>query len=77
MRLQLQANKGSAISMSLRADGTPRFVGDGIAKAVVTGNVVDNDNIRIGDLYDIANKAVEAWETLLTDFGLIATTNST
>ncbi len=77
MRLQTQAEKGSMVGMTLGAGGVPRFIGDGTAKAVVTGDVVDNDNNRIGDLYDIANKAVEAWETLLADFGLIATTNGT
>ena len=34
-------------------------------------DVVDNDGNRIGDLYEIAGKAVEAWEALLADFGLL------
>lgn len=70
MQLQTQAKKGSTIAMTLGPGGVPRFIGDGTGKAVVTGDVVDNDNNRIGDLYEIANKAVEAWEHLLTDFGL-------
>ena len=77
MRLQTRAKTGSKIGMTIGAGGVPKFIGDGTAKAVVTGDVVDNDGNRIGDLYDIANKAVEAWETLLGDFGLLATTNST
>ena len=77
MQLQTQAKKGSMSGMTVGADGTPRFIGDGGAKAVVTGHVVDKDNNRIGDLYDIANKALEAWEQLLVDFGLIAVTNGT
>jgi len=77
MRLQTQARKGSMIGMTIGRGGVPQSIGDGAAKAVVTGDVVDNDNNRIGDLYDIANKAVEAWESLLADFGLIAATNST
>ena len=77
MRLQTQAKKGSKIGMTIGAGGVPKFIGDGTAKAVVTGDVVDNDGKRIGDLYYIANKAVETWETLLADFGLIATTNGT
>lgn len=75
MRLQTQPNKGSEIGMAIGANGVPKFFGDGVAKAVVTGDVVDNDGNRIGDLYDIANKAVEAWEALLVDFGFLATTN--
>jgi len=77
MRLQTQAKKGSMVGMTLGAGGVPKFIGDGTAKAVVTGDVVDNDNNRIGDLYEIANKAVKAWENLLVDFGLIAAANGT
>lgn len=77
MRLQTQAKKESTVCMTLGSGGVPKFIGDGTAKAVVTGDVVDNDDNRIGDLYDIANKAVEAWENLLVDFGLIAAANST
>ena len=47
MRLQTQANKGSMISMTVGAGGVPKFTGDGTAKAVVTGDVVDNDGNRI------------------------------
>lgn len=77
MRLQTQAKKGSMIAMTLGADGSPRFIGDGTAKAVVKCDVVDNDKHRIGDLYDIAIKAVEAWEALLADFGLLAAPDGT
>ncbi len=71
MRLQTQPRPGSTIAMTIGAGGVPRFIGDGTAKAIITGTVVDQNNNRIGDLYDIARKAVEAWEALLTDFGLI------
>ena len=70
MKLQTQAKKGSKIAMILGADGVPKIIGDGTAKAVVDGDVVDNNNNHIGYLYDIAQKAVEAWEILLADFGL-------
>ncbi len=75
MRLQTQAKKGSGIGMTFAANGKPIFFGDGTAKAVITGDVVDEQNKRVGDLYDIANKAVEAWEQLLAHFGLITVTN--
>jgi hypothetical protein len=77
MRLQIQAKKGSMIAMTIGAGGVPKFIGDGSAKAVVTGEVVDNAKNRIGDLYEIANKAVEAWERLLVDFGLITMSSGT
>jgi hypothetical protein len=74
MQLKTQAKKGSTIGMTIGAGGVPRFIGDGTAKAVVTGDVVDNDGNRIGDLYEIANRAVEAWEALLVHFGLLEAT---
>lgn len=77
MRLQTQAKKGSMVAVTLGAGGVPRFHGDGTAKAVVTGDVVDNVNGRIGDLYEIAIKAVEAWERLLADLGLAGVKNGT
>ncbi len=77
MRLQTQAKKGSMIAMTIGPGGVPKFTGDGSAKAVVTGEVVDNAKNRIGDLYEIATKSVEAWERLLVGFGLIPVTSGT
>ena len=77
MRLQTQAKEGSMIAMTIGLGGVPRFLGDGSAKAVVTGDVVDNANGHIGDLYEIAIRAVEAWERLLADLGLAAVRSST
>jgi len=69
MQLKTQAKKGSTIGMTLGAHGIPKITGDGTAKAVITGDVVDEHNNHIGDLYEIVNRAVEAWEHLLTDYG--------
>ena len=69
MQLKAQAKKGSTIGMTLGTGGVPKFYGDGTAKAIITGDVVDNKNNRIGDLHKIATKAVEVWEQLLTDLG--------
>jgi hypothetical protein len=71
MELKTQAKKGATMAMTLGTDGVPKFFGDGTAKAIITGDVVDNNNNCIGDLHEIATKAVEAWEQLLADFGLI------
>jgi len=75
--LQTQAKQGSMIGMTIGPGGVPEFIGDGSAKAVVTGEVVDNAKNRIGDLYQIVNKAVEGWERLLADFGLITVSSGT
>lgn len=71
MQLQTQAKKGSMMGMTIGPGGVPKFIGDGTAKAVVTGDVIDSNKHRIGDLYEIANKAVDTWEQLLADFGVI------
>ncbi len=69
MHLKPQAKKDSTNGMTLGANGVPKFFGDGTAKEIITGDIVDNKNNRIGDLHEIATKAVEAWEQLLTVFG--------
>lgn len=77
MQFQPQAKKGSTIAMTVGAGGVPKFFGDGTAKAIITGDVVDNNNNRIGDLREIVRKALEAWEELLADFGLVPPRNKT
>lgn len=67
MQLTTQAKKGSTIGMTLGPGGVPKSFGNGTAKVILTGDVVDNKNNRIGDLHQIATKAVEAWEQLLAN----------
>ena len=69
MQLKTQAKKGSIIGITSGACDVPKFFGDGTAKAIITGDVIDNKNNRIGDLHEIATKAVEVWEQLLTGLG--------
>jgi hypothetical protein len=71
MCLQPQANNGSVIAMTIGAGGVPKFMGDVSAKAVVISRIVDYDNNYLCEFSDITAKAVEAWETLLLEFGLI------
>jgi len=70
MQLQTQAKKGSTIGMTLGTGGVPKFFGDGTAMAIIIGDVVDKDKNPIGNLHEIATKAVKAWEQLFADFGL-------
>lgn len=65
MQLKTQAKKGSIIGITSGAGSIPKFFGDGTANAIITGDIVNNENNRIGDLHEIATKAVEAWEQLL------------
>ena len=69
-QLTTKPEVGAYMAMTLGHDGTPKVSGSGSAKAVITGDVVDRSNNRIGDLHEIAIEAVEAWEQLLNDFNL-------
>jgi len=71
MQLQTQAKKGSTVGMTFGTDGATKFYGDGSAKAIITGDVVDNHNNRIGEFHGITMRALEAWEVLLDDFRLV------
>jgi len=68
--LELTAQAGSGVAMTFATDGTPRIAGSGSARAVITGDIVDKNNYILGDFLEIANEAMEAWEQLLTEFGI-------
>jgi len=65
MQLSTRPVKGSAMAMQVGRDGMPRFLGDGDARAVVTGDVVAVDGVRIGDLQGLIGKAIEAWRRVM------------
>lgn len=58
---------GSGLAMTLNRDGTPKLIGAGSAKAIITGSIIDKDNNRIGELNQIAHEAVAALESLLEE----------
>ena len=72
MRLTTGEGAGSSIAMTLGPRGEPKITsrGGGSGRTVITGKIVDRDENRIGDLYDTALEAVEAWETLLAQLGV-------
>jgi len=69
LRMTTGQEKGSSVAMTLAPDGTPRISGAGAAKAVLTGEVLDGKDAHIGDLDDLARRAVEDWERILQDLG--------
>lgn len=71
MRLQTQAKAGAAVTMTLGPDGVPVIRGDGSGLAVITADVVDPAGKVIGDLFEIQERAVKAWEALLNDYGVL------
>ena len=70
LRLTTGAEKGSGVMLTFGRDGQPVIRGSGSAKAIVTGEVVDSKGEHIGDLYDIAAKALADWEVLLSEYGV-------
>lgn len=76
MKLTPRAQKGSCVVMFMGMDGKSQIHGDGSATAVVTGEVIDKDGSHLGELFDIEQRAVQAWESLLTDLGVVAANSS-
>ena len=72
MRLSTGGEAGSGVGMTFNSDGTPRIMsrGSGSAKAVITGDVIDKDGNKLGDLHEFEQDAVEALEKLLADLGI-------
>ena len=70
LRLTTGASKGSSVVMTLGPDGRPMIFGSGSGMAILRGDVVDDKGEIIGDLHDIANKAIEDWAGLLSAYGV-------
>jgi hypothetical protein len=70
MRLATKGVQGSCAGFFLDPSGKPNVLGDGSASVVITGQVVDKDGKVLGDLFEIEEKAVLAWETLLAEYGV-------
>ena len=68
MQMTAKARKGSIVSLTVDRQGAPRVAGSGTAKAVVTGDILDRDGNKIGDLRETMLEAVEAWESVLDGF---------
>ncbi len=54
----------------LTPNGELRSVGSGSATVIITGNIVDLEERPIGDLYEIQNEAITAWEGMLRSLGV-------
>lgn len=70
MTLTTQPKAGSSVTMTLGPRGEPVIHGDGAAKAIITADVVDKDGHVLGDLFEIEERCVQAWESLLVGYGL-------
>lgn len=72
MRLSTGGGVGSSVAMTWGPGGVPKIMsrGSGSARAVITGEVIDKDSNRLGDLYEIALAAVVALENVMAQLGL-------
>ena len=52
------------MGLTFGLNGT-HVTGDGTARVIITGDIVDADDNRIADLAETICKAVEVWERLL------------
>jgi len=70
MQMTTKPEKGSAMRLTFDQQGVPKITGSGDAKVIITGDIIDRDGNKIGDLYGTLLKAINDWEKLLIDFGL-------
>lgn len=71
-RLTTQAQAGSWVAMTLDPrTGQLKTHGDGKVEIVIDADVVDANGARIGDLLEIAEQAVAAWESALAAAGIV------
>jgi len=70
LELTTKAEKGSSVGLTFTPQGVPKILGDGTAKVIISGDILDRDGNNIGNLHETALEAVEAWESVLSDFGV-------
>ncbi len=70
MQMTTKPVKNSFVVLTFTPQGVPKVLGDGTAKVVVSGDILDKDGNNIGELHEIALEAIEAWESVLSDYGV-------
>lgn len=70
LQLTTRAEKGSFVGLTFTPQGVPKILGDGTAKVIISGDILDKDNNNIGGLHSTALEAVKVWESVLSDFGV-------
>ena len=70
MQLSAGDQNGSCAIMTVTPQGIPQISGPGSGKVIITGDIVDKENKKVGDFHQIAVEAIEIWERVLADFGV-------
>jgi len=69
-KFQTQARRGSWIQYQMGPGGQPIVSGDGKASLVLTGDVLDENGQKLGELDAIIEQALSEWEAFLGSNGL-------
>jgi hypothetical protein len=70
MQMTTKPEKGSVVSLTFNHQGVPRVAGSGTAKVITTGDILDRNNNKIGNLHKTMVEAIEVWESVLDDFNV-------
>lgn len=70
LRLTTKPEKGSSVAVVLTPQGVRQVGGSGTSQVLITGDVVDGNGNKVGDLHDLASEAVEAIEASLRNLGI-------
>jgi len=70
MQMTPKPEKGSFVALTFTPQGLPKVLGDGKAKVIVSGDILDKDGNNIGDFHKTALEAIEAWESVLSNYGV-------
>ena len=72
LRISTGPGPGSGVAIVFTPSGPKQITsGGGFSQVVVTGSVVDGNGASLGDLYDLGNEALKAWEQQLEAFGIL------
>lgn len=73
--LQMRTNpeKGASLGIFINMQGEIQKTGSGAHAVIITGDIMDANGIKIGDLYEMALNAVLTWEDLLSHYNIIST----
>ena len=70
MQMTTEPKKGSTVRLTVDHQGRPLPAGSGTAKVITTGDILDKDNNKVGDLRKTMLEAVEVWENVLDGLGV-------
>jgi hypothetical protein len=70
MKMITKPEKGSVVGYTINRQGAQKVIGNGNAKVIITGDILDRDGKKIGDLYKTLLKAINNWEEVLREFGV-------